>query len=111
MACLNTTTLTIRRNDPVRNEIASLPDYYDFKGDALNAIDDVLNSRGMCIGNDVRMDGDEGSLLIPIVANEQGSIVCDNCDRSYEVAGYNNGVNVSWYRMQSGRIEVIKYIS
>jgi hypothetical protein len=103
--------LTINAKHPVRAAIAGLPDYYDRIVDAFEAVETILAVHGM----DLNLTDmpyftapEGGSWLAPIVSLEPVVSVSGKptvCD------GYDNGVNFSWYKLPSGRWEVITYVS
>ena len=107
------TTITIKNSHPARNKIAGLPNYFDSEGAGFYAVNDVLNEYGMQLDwgglGDYR--GDEGNHVFDIRANDGGQLVCSNCDKAVEVTGFNSCVSISWYKMQSGRYEIVAYIT
>lgn len=84
----------------VRKEICSLPNYFDTKGAAIQAADMVLANFGWETG-DCNPLGDDGRELIPIVKREGRELLCEEVGT----------LVFSWYRMPSGRYEVIMYLS
>ena len=104
------TILTIKANHPARKEIGNLGDYFESKGHALRAIDDILNRHAMKLACG-SCEGDEGWTTFDILSNGSGTLCCDDCNAKNEVTSFNNCVAVSWYKCREGRWEVIKYIS
>lgn len=102
--------VTIKNNHPVRKAIGNLPDYFESKGDAICAIDAVLADYDMKMES-FDCSGDKGSTFIDLLPNGPGRLVCDNCNCRDNLTGFNNGVNFSWYKMSSGRWEVITYVT
>jgi hypothetical protein len=93
----------IKSKHPVRDKVASLSttnNYYNFKGDFIRAIDDVLEEFGWTTG-DCDLYGDNGRQTVNVVLkDERGNLV--------EEVGQ---VILSWYRMPSGRYEMTCYLS
>lgn len=85
----------------IRNDFAAVSsrsDYYATKGDAIRAFDNELEAHKLSLDFDSLPDfnGNEGRALIPIV-NEYGSDV--------------GRALLAWYRMPSGRYEIVGYIT
>ena len=55
--------------------------------------------------------GDEGSMNVDILPDRPGRLVCDSCRCSEGLDGFNNCIRISWHKMQSGRWEVITYVT
>jgi hypothetical protein len=104
------TIKSIKAKHPVREAFAGCStgtdgtDYYDTKGHAVNAFDEVLQGFDLCFDRSDLMDfpGDSGSKTI-YVQN-----VCDENDGCGDPVGW--GV-ISWYRMDSGRYEFTGYLA
>ena len=91
----------IRANDPVRKAFAdcsSGPVYYETKGHAISAFGRVLFDYDYTLGYQ-DMPGDEGRAEFELYYARAG-----NDD-------YAGRAIISWYRMPSGRYEVIGYIA
>ncbi len=83
--------------------------YYPTLGDALDQISTVLEAHDMALVP-ANLVGDEGSKLLHITSLSGAKLSC--CDCGKEVGGeLDNGVALSWYRMPSGRYEVVAYVS
>lgn len=102
--------VTIKGNHPVRKAIGKLPDYFETKGDAICAVDAVLADHDMKMAS-FDCPGDEGSTNVDIFPNGPGRLVCDSCQSRESLDGFNNCIRFSWHKMQSGRWEVITYIT
>ena len=104
---------TIKNNHPARKQMGKLPNYFETKTEAIHAIETILNEYGMELDWNGQFDisNDEGSRTFDIVPSESCKTYCDNCGKDIEVVGYNNLVSFSWYRMGSGRWEIVSYIS
>ena len=102
--------LTINAKHPVRNEIAGLNDYYDTLAAAFEAVETVLANHGLDLDltNMPFLASEGGNWLAPIVSAEP-TVTVDGVE--YDCSGYNNGVNFSWFPLNSGRWEVITYVS
>lgn len=105
--------LTITSKHPVRAAIANLSSgnrYYDSKGQALGEVERVLNDHNLelayqgCDG----CPGDSGYFTFPLRTVSDACIVCEDCDKGGDVI---NGIAFSWYRMPSGRWEIVVYVS
>jgi hypothetical protein len=91
----------IAAKHPIREKIAGLSttnNYYETKGHAIKAVNDVLGS----IGYETAMwqaPGDDGRELIPIVHGflDDGPVVAQ--------------LVFAWHRMPSGRYEITMYIA
>lgn len=99
--------MMIKAKHPVREQFAScsvdgkVVDYYDTKGHAFNAFEKVLVSNGydFDLNNCCDMPGDEGRAIFDVF---------DCHDDVEEFAGT---AVLYWYRMPSGRYEVIGYLA
>ena len=104
---------TISSKHDVRRQVADAlsQNYWDNKIDALNLIDDLLGEWNLQIDPNymLNLQGDEGSITVPIVVSKPGGIVCDCCND--KVGRVDNMVSYSWYRMGSGRWEITAYVS
>jgi hypothetical protein len=85
----------IKSRHRVRNEIASLSNYYPYKSDAIAAADKVLDAYDWTTDG-CNLPDDDGRTLVPIVTKE---------DAPQEVGN----IMLSWHRMPSGRYEVTMY--
>lgn len=87
----------------IRNEIADLStgsNYYRFKGDAIQAIDRVLEKYGYTTDY-CNMPGDDGRVLIPILFKDE------NLTREPQ-----GNLVFNYHRMEvSGNYEIVVYIS
>jgi len=98
------TVKTIKRNDPVREAFSGCssgngPDsYYDTKGHAIRAFDDVLADHGYHLDT---MDCNAWS-------GNEGRNTVDIYNEDAEFVGY---AVFYYYRMESGRYEFVAYIA
>jgi len=97
----------------VRGRIDSLPNYFDRPTEALDLINGYLSEFGMALNNQHVLNLSGGleeyvTLSIPIVVDREHGIVCSECDGRVEL---DNCVNFSYYKMRSGRYEIICYIT
>ena len=86
---------------PIRNAFAGVSssnDYFSTKGHGINAFDAELQSHNLSFDRKFTFDlnGDRGRALIPIV-NDYDSVV--------------GQALIAWYRMPSGRYEIVGYIA
>lgn len=96
--------MTITQLDPVRNAFAACSSgfgssrYYETKGHAIHAFDNVLAKYGYMLdpADNSAWSGNEGHTTVPILTG-QG----DDAGRAY----------FSWFRMSSGRYEFVAYIT
>jgi len=107
------TTVTIKANHPVRNKVASLPDYYGSRTDALIAISKALAEYdlefdGMSPTMNASWSDDEGFTVFPLRTKDLEWYDGDGRGESVEC---NNAVAFSWYKVREGRWEVVKYVS
>jgi len=91
---------TITRKNPVRNDFAAVSsgnNYFGTKGNAVNAFDSVLQDYDLHFDRNelTNFNGDEGRAVLSIVNDFEHHV------------GY---AHLSWYRLSSGRYEVIGYI-
>ena len=102
--------MRIKVKHPVRERFAGCSSgakYYDSKGEAADAFDAVLMEYGFyldhadCIG----WSGDEGRVTIAVYADPDGPFELPG---GPEHVGY---AHFTYYRMESGRWEVIGYLS
>jgi len=102
--------LTINAKHPVRNEVAGLDDYYDSLSEAFDAVETILENHGMALNmSDMPfLSSEGGSWLAPIVPAKP-IVTVDGVE--YDCEAYNNGVNFSYYKLGSGRWEVVTYVS
>ena len=96
--------MRILARDPVREEFAGCSSsdfYYPTKGHAVSAFDAVLRDYGYCFDESeiVDMHGDEGRVEIP---------VCTDVLEGSKIVGR---AILTYYRMFSGRYEVIGYLA
>lgn len=106
---------TIKANHPARGQICDLPNYFNLKIDAIDAIDTILKEYGLELApgfstlNDC--PGPEGRNTFKIRQVDTGHLSCDDCDCQIDHEDIMNVVSFSWYRMPSGRYEINVYIS
>jgi hypothetical protein len=99
--------MTITARHPVRNDFSSCssgPVYYDSKGHAINAFDEALQEHGF------RFDYADTQTLY----GNEGRKVCDvipNVDGDFGPADPVGRAVIMWYRMPSGRWEIIGYLA
>jgi len=87
----------IKTKHPAREPIAGLSttsNYYNYKSDFVPLVDRILLPYGWSLGA-FNMPGDEGRTAAPIEDENNVEI---------------GQLNVSWYKMPSGRFEVIIYV-
>lgn len=75
-----------------REAVATIATYHDTKGSFVSKLTDVLDAAGLEVDEFINMPGDDGRTRLLI-------------------AGYDNVVFCSLYRMPSGRYEFTAYIS
>ena len=93
----------------VRNQVASVPNYFDYKSEALNVIESYLNENGFRLNsNNLNCCGNDGTVIIPILVDKEFGVVCSSCDCEVEL---DNVLVFQWYRMPSGKWEITTYIS
>ena len=121
---MSTTTTTsmkgsimrITAKHPIRAAIAGLPTYHDSKADMVQAVQAVCADHDMVVEYD-NFDGDNvwttnsGWALWPLRVDHPAQVVCDCCADKHDSDYYDNCVAISWYTMQSGRIELTVYVS
>lgn len=101
---------TIKNRHPARNRISDLPNYFESKGEALTAIDSILNEYGIELAPR-DCPGDEGSTTFDFFTFDNSYCLCDKCGESDDKGEFNNCLSFSWYKMQSGRWEIVAYIT
>jgi hypothetical protein len=102
--------MRIAANHRVRHDLANLPNYFDSKGSALDAVCKVLydhNLRSDCAG----LPGDEGYATWNIRPYPAGHVFCDKCAALVDSEGCDNCLVIAHYTMPSGRIELTVYVS
>ena len=102
--------MRIKAKHPLREEFSSHSSgnaYYDSKGHALCAFDKALLAHGFYLGGPdyAVMPGDEGRATMEVLADPAGHFECKD---GPECVGY---AHFTYYRMSSGRWEVIGYLS
>ena len=102
--------LSIKAKHPVRAAVSSLPDYFEYLNDAVAAIRAELSAHGLRC-DDFIFHGSEGFTTATIRPEPNVEFVCGVCEDKLDCAAFDNVVAVSYYRLDSGRWEVIKYIS
>lgn len=93
------TLVRVKRNDPIRAAVATLPTYHDCLDNAFCAVSKALSAHGYFITGiadwyDFATDSGSQNLAI-----SKDGIECDNV------------VVFSWYTMHSGRTELTAYVS
>jgi len=96
--------MPILAKNPVREEFAACStssNYYNTKGDAIDAFDTVLRDYGMKLEDEniVDLSGPEGRTHWTVVTD---------CELYPECIGQ---AVISWYRMPSGRYEFVGYLA
>ncbi|MCK9600954.1 MAG: hypothetical protein M0R06_18070 [Sphaerochaeta sp.] len=89
------TTSHIHRRHPARKAFAGCPTYYANKGEAYSIFDESLAPWGLTLIPD-NMPDNEGWKMFEVVNRF-------NCQVGY--------ARLSWYRLESGRYEVVGYLS
>jgi len=100
---------TIKANHPTRNKLVNLPNYFDSKAVAISVIRAILQDHNLDLAGYPDCDGTVGNVLFPIRSLCANSITCDSCGS--DCAEFDNVVSFSWYRMPSGKFEIVAYIS
>ena len=106
---------------PVRKDVATLPNYFSDHSAAFDAIDTILAKHNLMIDPNVMLnlnsqndraygEGSAGTLVLKIRTLDD-KIACDCCGVKIKDAVYSNGISYSWYRMQSGKLEITAYVS
>ncbi len=93
----------ITAKHPSRKQVAALTttnNYYPTKGDAISAVDKVLEQYGWTTG-DCNPLGDTGRLSVPVVRNDERGLLVEEVGT----------LAFSWYRMPSGRYECTLYLA
>lgn len=102
-------TARIGNRHKLRSQVASLPNYFDCRHEALTLIEGYLNDSGLRLDDVLlNLQGDSGSVNIPILVDKETGIVCNDCDCAVELE---NVLVFAWYKMQSGRWEITTYVS
>ena len=103
--------MRITNNHPVREALVNnVPTYHPNKGRLLAAVESVLRVHG--IEAIIReMPGDSGHAVCDLQPVEVGCTVCDACGDRMDRAYYDNKLVLSWYTLESGRVELTCYIS
>lgn len=88
----------ITARHPARAAIAALPNYFDYKGHAWDAVNTILAGYGWEL-DCFEMPGSEGRTLADVIATNS-----ENCEPVGQCC-------LAWYRMPSGRYEFTIYLS
>jgi hypothetical protein len=102
--------LMIGAQHPVREAVASLATYHNSKSDLLCAVRDAYADHNIELG-DVNLLGDDGYATVELRPAQTAHIVCDCCEAEHARKAFNNHAVISWYTMQSGRVELTTYVS
>lgn len=114
-------TVHIGSRAPVRRAVANLPNYFPGHSDAFDAIDTILKGFKLRIDPNMMIDlssqndrvdgeGSSGTVILNISPLDDNT-VCDACNIKVKNANYANGISYSWYRMSSGKLEIVAYVS
>lgn len=95
---------------PVRALVHGLATYYDSKGAFIDAVRSAFDDCDLdVVCHD--MDGREGRGSWVIRPKNSACIVCEECAACMDHASFDNWLVVTWYTMESGRIEFVAYVS
>ena len=103
--------MNIANNHPIRAAVCNIPTYHASKSDALAIIGDVLEQFDMAMADCVDMSESSGSKLVLLRAACAGKFICACCGEKMARETFDNGIVIAWYTMQSGKIELVTYIS
>ena len=112
MSTLARKNVTIGSRSPIRKAVATLPNYFTDHADAILAIDTILADHNLTTGLDVGVSllGPSGSVILTL-ESLNGRDGCIASGIKIENPVYSNGISYSWHTMQSGKLEIVAYVS
>ena len=112
MSTLARKNVTIGSRSPIRKDVATLTTYHTDHGSAFDAIDKILEKHNLTIMWDTMFDlsAPDGTVILPIECLD-GLTGCTASGIKIENPVYSNGISYSWHAMQSGKLEIVAYVS
>ena len=112
MSALTAKNVTIGSRSPIRKDVATLTTYHADHFDAFLAIDTILAKHNLTLGWDMRFDLStaSGTVILPL-ESLNGRDGCIASGIKIENPVYSNGISYSWHTMQSGKLEIVAYVS
>jgi hypothetical protein len=102
--------MTITSNHPVRRAMCNLKTYWDSKAELQDAVIAACADHGV-EAEATDMLGDDGYVRLKLRPACDAHIICDVCAEKHDRNIFDNWAVVSYYKMCSGRFELVAYIS